>query len=78
MLSRVDDFPHGDLALHTQLRSQPGYDHRVHVWQFLQAFESRAVPYVLGVSPEYHISMSYEIVQLKNHHNRKKIFLFFK
>lgn len=52
MLIRVDDFPHGDLALHNQLRSQPGYDHRDHIWQFLQAFESRGVPYVLGVSPE--------------------------
>ena len=52
MLIRIDDFPHGDLALHNQLRSQPGYDHRDHLWQFLQAFERRGVPYVLGVSPE--------------------------
>lgn len=51
MIIRIDDYPHGDLINYNRLIADPHYDHREHVYHFLQPFEKRGVPYVLGVSP---------------------------
>ncbi|MBN1850776.1 MAG: glycosyltransferase [Deltaproteobacteria bacterium] len=51
MIIRIDDYPHGDLMNYNRLLADPNYDHREHVYHFLQAFEKTGVPYVLGVSP---------------------------
>ncbi|UCF94866.1 MAG: glycosyltransferase, partial [Desulfobacterales bacterium] len=51
MIIRIDDYPHGDLYMYKRLKTDPGYDHREHIYAFLQGFEKHGVPYVLGVSP---------------------------